>query len=135
MGSHSGRVRLLGKQVGLKGPREFESRPHRQKNHMALLTPEEIKARLKDMPGWQLDSPFLRKEFVLPSFTDAMVFVNEVAQAAEDMSHHPDLAIHQNTVKISTTTHDMEGVTEKDIELVKRAQEAEKMIFGDLGRA
>ena len=29
VGSHSGLVRLLGEQVGLKDPREFKSRPHR----------------------------------------------------------------------------------------------------------
>ena len=30
VGSHSGRVRLLGKQVGLHGSREFESLSHRK---------------------------------------------------------------------------------------------------------
>lgn len=102
---------------------------------MSLLTPNEIHSKLKDFPGWQLDEKFLRKEFVFPTFTDAMVFVNEVAQAAEDMQHHPDIAIHHNTVKLSTTTYDLMGVTEKDLELVEKAQEVEKMIFGDLSKA
>lgn len=102
---------------------------------MPLLTPDEIQEKLKDAPGWALEEKFLRKEFVFPTFTDAMVFVNEVAQAAEDMNHHPDMAIHHNTVKLATMTYDLMGVSDKDIELVEKAQEAEKMIFGDLGKA
>ena len=102
---------------------------------MALLTQSEIQKELADLPGWEQDGQFLRKEFVFPTFTDAMVFVNEVAQAAEDMNHHPDFVIHHNTVKLSTTTYDLMGVSEQDIEIVKRAQETEKMIFGDLSKA
>jgi len=101
---------------------------------MSLLNQDEIKNKLKDLPGWQQDEQFLRKEFVFPTFTDAMVFVNEVAQLAEDMNHHPDIEIHHNTVKLSTTTYDLMGVTDKDIEIVKKAQDIEKSIFGDLGR-
>ena len=102
---------------------------------MSLLSQNDIQEKLKNCPGWQHDEQFLRKEFVFPTFTDAMVFVNEVAQAAEDMNHHPDIAIHHNTVKLSTTTYDVMGVSDKDLELVGRAQDAEKMIFGDLGKA
>lgn len=102
---------------------------------MPLLTHDEIITKLKNCPGWQRDEQFLRKEFVFPTFTDAMVFVNEVAQAAEDMNHHPDITIHHNTVKLSTTTYDLMGITEKDVELVEKAQEAEQMIFGDLTKA
>lgn len=129
----SGRKRLLGVQVCLKGYPGFESLPHRQ-NNMGLLSQEEINTQLKDLPGWQLDGQFLRKEFILPTFTDAMVFVNELAQTAEDMSHYPDIRIHQNTVQLSTTTPDLSGVTDKDMAVVKRAQEAEKSVFGELSK-
>lgn len=101
---------------------------------MGLINREEINAKLKSLAGWTLDEQFIRKEFVFPTFADAMIFVNEVAQAAEDMEHHPDIAIHHNTVKLSATTYDMGGITEKDIALAQKAQEAEKMVFGDLAR-
>lgn len=101
---------------------------------MSLLGREEINAKLKNFPGWEIDGKLLRKEFVLPTFTDAMIFVNEVAQSAEDLDHHPYINIHQNTVKIATTSHDLDGITDKDIALIERAQEAEKMIFGELSK-
>ncbi|MBI4135660.1 4a-hydroxytetrahydrobiopterin dehydratase [Candidatus Uhrbacteria bacterium] len=101
---------------------------------MGMLSNEEIQNKLKNFPGWELDTPFLRKEFTFPTFTDAMVFVNEVAQAAEDMNHHPDINIHHNVVKLSTTTVSQMGVTDKDIEIVRRAHDSEKMIFKDLSK-
>ena len=114
----------------------FESLPHRQWFYdMILLTPEAIESKLKEFPGWQLEDKALMKEFVFPTFTDAMVFVNEVAQAAEDMNHHPNIGIHYNKVILRCHTHDMDGVTEKDIDLVKKAQDAEKMVFGELSKA
>lgn len=102
---------------------------------MSLLTPDEIHAKLKDFTGWELKDKAIRKEFMFPTFSDAMVFVNEVAQYAEDINHHPDIEIHYNRVILASTTHDMEGVTEKDVDLAAKAQEAEKMIFGDLSKA
>ncbi|MDO8505377.1 MAG: 4a-hydroxytetrahydrobiopterin dehydratase [bacterium] len=101
---------------------------------MSLFSREEITSKLKHLSGWQLDGQSIRKEFVFPTFSDAMIFVNEVAQAAEDMEHHPDIAIHHSTVKVASTTHDMGGITEKDIALAEKAQEAEKMLFGDLSK-
>lgn len=126
---------LLGEQAlrkGLAGSTPVLSAIY---DNMSLLTHAEIQKELKDLPGWQLDDKFLRKEFIFPTFTDAMVFVNEVAQAAEDFNHHPDISIHHNTVKLSTTTYEDMGITDKDIEIARRAQETEKVVFGELSKA
>lgn len=101
---------------------------------MSLLTPDEIHYRLKSLTGWTLLDKALQKEFVFPTFADAMIFVNEVAQAAEDMDHHPNIGIHYNKVILRCHTHDLEGITEKDFAIAEKAQEAEKTVFGDLGR-
>lgn len=49
-------------------------------------------------------------------FVEALLFVNSVGAVAEEMRHHPDIAIkNYNTVTITTTTHDKGNVvTEKD---------------------
>ena len=101
---------------------------------MSLLTVDEIRKELKNFPGWELIDKALQKEFVFPTFADAMIFVNEVAQAAEDMNHHPNIGIHYNKVILRCNTHDLDGITEKDFTLAKSAQASEKMIFGDLAK-
>jgi 4a-hydroxytetrahydrobiopterin dehydratase len=49
-----------------------------------------------------------------------MVFVNEVASAAEAAGHHPDIDIRWNKVTLALTTHDQGGLTEKDFALARK---------------
>lgn len=96
-----------------------------------VFTSEEIRSRLLDLKGWSFDGGALIKTFTLPSFTDVMVFVNEVAQLAEDANHHPDIDIRFNAVRFALTTHDSGGVTEKDIALAKQINATEWSIEAD----
>lgn len=69
---------------------------------------------------WKSDSKYLEKEFVLNNFKDAVKFVNQIAQAAEDAEHHPDVLIHSyKKVKVMLFTHSEGKVTEKDHLLAK----------------
>lgn len=54
-----------------------------------------------------------------------MTFVNEVAQLAEKVNHHPDIDIRYNHVLLSLWSHDQNGVTDRDIRL---AREIEKIV-------
>jgi 4a-hydroxytetrahydrobiopterin dehydratase len=69
---------------------------------------------------WHMVDHYLRREWVFDDFVDAMVFVNQVAQLAEEHEHHPDIDIRYNKVVIATTTHDAGfTVTEKDVRLAE----------------
>jgi 4a-hydroxytetrahydrobiopterin dehydratase len=60
----------------------------------------------------------LERNYVFENFTDAVVFVNKVAELAEEHSHHPDIYIHDyKNVRITLFTHDKNEVTEKDKKL------------------
>lgn len=70
---------------------------------------------------WTEEAQGLTKTFAFVDFKTALAFVNRVGDVAEELQHHPDIAIkNYNTVTISTATHD-EGntITEKDRELIK----------------
>ena len=49
-----------------------------------------------------------------------MDFVNRLTPEAEEMNHHPDLAISWNTVTVTITTHSEGGLTANDFELARR---------------
>lgn len=68
---------------------------------------------------WQEKDNKLTKTFSFENFVEALKFVNEVGEIAEQVNHHPDVFLHDyNRVTISTTTHDARNtVTEKDKEL------------------
>ena len=49
-----------------------------------------------------------------------MGFVNELLPVAEEMNHHPDLAISWDTVTVTVTTHSEGGLTAADFDLAER---------------
>jgi 4a-hydroxytetrahydrobiopterin dehydratase len=88
-----------------------------------LLDDEEIERQLRDLPGWRRDSLSLRGAYTAPDFPTAVRFVDELADEAEQMNHHPDIDIRWSTVVLRCSTHSEGGVTQLDIELAHRAQQ------------
>jgi len=73
--------------------------------------------------GWSEVDGAVEREFELPSFMDAIAFVNRVAELAEAENHHPDLSIAYKRVTLRWTTHSAGGITDKDRELARRSAE------------
>ena len=67
--------------------------------------------------GWADVNGALQREFELPSFAEAIAFVNRVAKLAEAEDHHPDIAISYKRVTLRWTTHSAGGITDRDREL------------------
>ncbi len=82
---------------------------------MAKLTDEELKAFLSNTEGWTSQGDAVVKDFAFPGFRAAIAFVNRVAEQADVARHHPDIQVHYDQVRISLSTHDAGGVTEKDV--------------------
>ena len=72
-----------------------------------------------------IHNELLVKEFVFPTFQDAINFVNTVAKIADEADHHPDILISYNKVKISLITHDLGEISEKDYSLAKEIESLE----------
>lgn len=71
--------------------------------------------------GWQERDGALEREFELPSFPEAITFVNRVAELAEAENHHPDIAISYRRVTLRWTTHSAGGITDRDRDLAARS--------------
>jgi 4a-hydroxytetrahydrobiopterin dehydratase len=84
---------------------------------MATLSPAEIEAALRGLPGWAVRDGMLVKTYPHELFPQAIVFVNAVAQLAELANHHPDIDIRYTNVTLSLVTHDQGGLTERDVSL------------------
>ena len=77
-----------------------------------------------ELPADWIDSQgALERTFELPSFREAIAFVNRVADLAEEANHHPDIAISYRKVTLRWTTHSAGGITERDHELAARTSE------------
>ncbi len=60
---------------------------------MAVLSDDEIRSRLSDLSGWELDGNAIKRQFKFEDFQASVDFVNRITPACEDMNHHPDLEI------------------------------------------
>ncbi|MGB3343068.1 MAG: 4a-hydroxytetrahydrobiopterin dehydratase [Aequorivita sp.] len=84
---------------------------------MKALSDKEIEERLKEFEGWEYEEGALHTVFDFEDFKEAFSAMTRIAFEAEKMNHHPEWTNIYNTLEIYLTTHDAEGVTEKDFEL------------------
>jgi 4a-hydroxytetrahydrobiopterin dehydratase len=87
---------------------------------MSLLSAAEIAARLISLGEWKVEKGALERSFLFPDFSAALRFVNRVGELAEEAGHHPDIDIRYSRVRLSLSTHDAKGLTEKDFDLAQR---------------
>ncbi len=78
-------------------------------------------AALKKLPAWK-EVPgrdAITRTFVFADFNQAFGFMGRVALMAEKMDHHPEWFNVYKTVEVTLSTHDCDGLSEKDIALAR----------------
>jgi 4a-hydroxytetrahydrobiopterin dehydratase len=103
-----------------------DNRPPREGGAMTRLDDTAVAEGLQRLPGWERRGNQIVKTFVREDFAHAMVFVNEVASAAEAAGHHPDIDIRWNRVTLALSSHDEDGLTDRDFQLAARIQELDQ---------
>jgi 4a-hydroxytetrahydrobiopterin dehydratase len=93
---------------------------------MDKLEPATVATMLATLPDWEHDEQrgAITREFVFTDFTQAFAFMTEVALAAEKRNHHPEWCNVYNKVVMTLTTHDADGLTQRDIDLAGFADKA-----------
>lgn len=86
---------------------------------MKALSEKEITARLEDFDGWELIDGALYSLFEFDDFKEAFSAMTRIAFEAERLGHHPEWANAYNILEVYLSTHDADGVTEKDFELAE----------------
>jgi 4a-hydroxytetrahydrobiopterin dehydratase len=80
-------------------------------------TREQVQAGLKDLPGWTLKNEKLYRELKFKNFVQAWGFMTQVAMLAEQMDHHPEWSNVYSRVEINLTTHEADGISQRDLDL------------------
>lgn len=74
-------------------------------------------------PGWQVNANRLDCTYRLTDFAASVSFVGQLVAPANQLDHHPDVAIAYNRVSLSLTTHDAKGLTDLDWKLAAKIDE------------
>ncbi|MFM2313472.1 MAG: pterin-4a-carbinolamine dehydratase [Cyanobacteriota bacterium] len=87
--------------------------------HAMPLSQTEIDQKIQAIPQWQQSAQTIKRTFKFKNFVEAIAFVNQLVEPSEAAGHHPDLTISYNQVRVSLTSHDAGGLTDKDFALAK----------------
>ena len=83
------------------------------------LSQAEISEKIKEVDNWSLRGESIQKEWKFKDFRKAMIFINKIANLAEEHDHHPELYNVYNKVRLTFSTHDVGGLTDKDFKIAK----------------
>ena len=83
------------------------------------LTPAERAEALRELPQWTLrdDASAIYRSFKFGDFSEAFAFMTRVALLAEKHDHHPEWSNVWNRVEITLTTHDADGLSQRDVNM------------------
>ena len=86
-----------------------------------MTSGDELSDLAKTLPLWNVVVGRLVRSIEAPSFPEAIAYVVSIADAAEDVGHHPDIDIRWRTLRISLVTHDLgDRIGPLDVELARR---------------
>jgi len=81
--------------------------------------------------GWTLveGRDAIYKEFIFKNFNQAFGFMTRVALLAEKMDHHPEWFNVYNKVQITLSSHDVNGLSNRDTKLANFIENAAKPLL------
>jgi 4a-hydroxytetrahydrobiopterin dehydratase len=72
------------------------------------------------LDDWRRLAQGLHARFLTGDFATGLQFVTAVAEAAEEVNHHPDVALTYPYVDLTLISHDVGTLTQRDLDLARR---------------
>lgn len=86
---------------------------------MKRLEPSEVRRVVPEAWVLSADGCAIERLYEFADFSSAFAFMTRVALVAEQHNHHPEWMNVYNRVNVRWTTHDVDGLSARDIELAK----------------
>ena len=86
---------------------------------MNALDEKEILDNLSKVSKWTHNNGYLERKIEFSKYLDSIEFINKVAIIAEKQDHHPKLTSNFKSLLIQLSTHDANGISQKDFKLAK----------------
>jgi len=86
---------------------------------MNKLSEDDIEKKLLHFPDWEYYDNAIHAEFEFENFKDCFSAMSRIAFECEALNHHPNWSNVYNVLTFSLSTHDANGVTNKDFKLAE----------------
>ena len=83
----------------------------------------EIQEALATLDSWTIMDGKLHREYRFGSFVQAFGFMAQAALLAERAAHHPEWFNVYNRGVVDLTTHEAQGITQKDLDLAREMEQ------------
>jgi 4a-hydroxytetrahydrobiopterin dehydratase len=100
-----------------RSERDIQNRDPKQ----TLRYPEVVAE--EGLDDWRFFLVKLHARFKTGSFVKGLELVTRIAEAAEEADHHPDVVLTYPQVDVELQSHDVHGVTSRDVALARRISE------------
>jgi 4a-hydroxytetrahydrobiopterin dehydratase len=79
----------------------------------------EIEVREAGLDDWRQVLGTIKARFRTGDFATGLALVDRIGAAAEEANHHPDLTLTYPEVRVALSSHDVGGITSRDIDLAR----------------
>ena len=69
------------------------------------------------LTGWRQEGETLTARFATGDFATGLAFVQRIGLSAEAADHHPDILLTYPEVTVTLSSHDVGGITSRDVAL------------------
>jgi len=88
---------------------------------ISIHSETEIAARLgRELPQWRHQGGAICRSFRTAGWKASLMVANAIGHLAEVAWHHPDLIVSYGKVEVRLSTHEPNGITDKDFELARK---------------
>ncbi|MGE6752918.1 4a-hydroxytetrahydrobiopterin dehydratase [Rossellomorea sp. NPDC071047] len=88
---------------------------------MRKLSETAIAQNLKTLEKWRLkEEKWIERRYRFKDYLEGIRFVNKMAEAAEEMNHHPFITIQYKLVIVELTSWNENGLTVLDFDVAHR---------------
>ncbi len=90
----------------------------RERDDRTVMTGHDVAAEL--LEDWRVLTRGLHARFATGDFATGAALVADIAAAAEEADHHPDVELRYPHVAVHLRSHDVGGITMRDVRLARR---------------
>ena len=91
--------------------------------NMGGMSADEIAQALEAFTDWAYDGDALTKTFTFDDFATAIDFMAAARPPIDELNHHPEWTNVYNRVDVRLNSHDVGGVTDRDLQLARLLDE------------